>query len=115
VGPCAGVLQTPMRDNAWNPGAQTPRHPSSDDHADTPGSYYGAQADTPGNYYGSSSYTPGAGQAGTPGYVNAYTPADTPAATPGGTDLGQSARVPLSGFQSVVLIVIMIVLIVLQY
>eukprot|EP00884_Botryococcus_braunii_P016048 jgi/Botrbrau1/3126/Bobra.0070s0099.1 len=61
--------QTPGRDSAWNPGMPTPRHPSMDDRADTPNSYYG-------------------GAAGTPGYSGAYTPAETPAGTPGGPDVG---------------------------
>lgn len=67
-----GCTQTPGRDTAWNPGAQTPRHGAMDD----------ARADTPAQYYG---------QAGTPGYNAPYTPAETPAQTPGGTDFSHMA------------------------
>ncbi|KAK9811747.1 hypothetical protein WJX72_009461 [[Myrmecia] bisecta] len=71
--------QTPLRDSAWNPVAQTPLHPSMDPgSAATP-----MDAPIPGAY-GGSSYAP---------YGNAYTPAETPAQTPG-LDIGGTPGTP---------------------
>ena len=89
------VLQTPRRDNAWNPaGLQTPRHePRSYDSFGAYGQAY-TPADTPAGTPGyQQAFTPNEGPAGysqgiTPSY-NAATPSYS-AATPGGPDLAST-------------------------